>query len=175
MFAKHQNSLSTTSLVRRDTLLLDFLKRISKNVDYYNAVYVSMSKLKTSLQKNYNKTAINETFFDVVGSGNASVFQMSNDDAIIVYQKRCHEEIQACLIKLRFIFADDDLLADADDLETAGFVGYYTFPSELEKLTLLVHKIMEDSTGNKNIQEDIKNNKVVDYPIGGTAKKKKKR
>lgn len=175
MFAKHQNSLSTTSLVRRDTLLLDFLKRISKRVDFYNAVYVSMSKLKTTIQKNYNKTALNETFFDVVGAGKASVFQMSNDDAIIVYQKRCEEEIQACLIKLRFIFADDELLVDADDLVSAGFVSYYVFPTDLEKLTLLVHKIMEESTGNKNIQEDIKNNKIINYPTAEKPKKKKKK
>ena len=60
--------------------------------------------------KNTNK---NLTFENVIKKNGGEIFGLPNDDMVVFYHQNSGEEIQACLVKIRFMFHDDPLLQNA--------------------------------------------------------------
>ena len=45
---------------------------------------------------------------------------------VVIFNKRAHEEVLACLVKIRFLFHDDPMIRNADDLEQVGFAKFFS-------------------------------------------------
>ncbi len=113
------------ALVKQDTIILDYMKKIEKEIIAFKVLYFDVSKLQSHNLKTVQRQAMIETFETVVEKSKGGIFSLPNDDIVVFYNKNFDDEILACLVKIRFMFYDDPLIRDAEELEQTGFVRFY--------------------------------------------------
>ncbi len=139
------------SNLKRDTLILDYLVKIDASRNNFSALYIYISKLKSAKLKSLQRQNLIETFENVTQKNGGEIFGLPNEDMVVFFNKKASEEIQACLIKVRFIFHDDPFLANAFDLEQVGFVKFFDLGSEVGEFKTTIRKVMESLSQNQNI------------------------
>lgn len=86
-----------------------------------------------------------ETFENVIKKSGGEIFGLPNDDMVIIFNNKVHDEILACLVKVRFMFHDDPLIQNAFDLENAGFVKFFELGNGATEFKSLIKANMENS------------------------------
>lgn len=86
-----------------------------------------------------------ETFENVIKKSGGEIFGLPNDDMVIIFNNKAHDEILACLVKVRFMFHDDPLVQNAFDLENAGFVKFFELGNGAAAFKSLIKANMENS------------------------------
>ncbi len=137
------------STFKRDTLILDYLSKIEPELNNYSVFYIYLSKLQNQKLKTLQRQNLIETFENVIKKNGGEIFGLPNEDMVVFYHKKANEEIQACLIKIRFIFHDDPLLQNAFDLEQAGFIRFYDLAVAVDEFKRNVRALM-DSLKNQS-------------------------
>ena len=137
------------STFKRDTLILDYLSKIEPELNSYSVLYIYLSKLQNQKLKTLQRQNLIETFENVIKKNGGEIFGLPNEDMVVFYHKKANEEIQACLIKIRFIFHDDPLLQNAFDLEQAGFIRFYDLAVAVDEFKRNVRALM-DSLKNQS-------------------------
>lgn len=137
------------STFKRDTLILDYLSKIEPELNNYSVLYIYLSKLQNQKLKTLQRQNLIETFENVIKKNGGEIFGLPNEDMVVFYHKKANEEIQACLIKIRFIFHDDPLLQNAFDLEQAGFIRFYDLAVAVDEFKRNVRALM-DSLKNQS-------------------------
>ena len=138
------------STFKRDTLILDYLAKIDVELPNYGVLYIHLSKLQNQKLKTLQRQSLIETFENVIKKNGGEIFGLPNDDMVVFYHQNSGEEIQACLVKIRFMFHDDPLLQNAFDLEQAGFVKFYSLAAQVDEFKKTVQSLM-DSLKNQTL------------------------
>ncbi len=138
------------STFKRDTLILDYLAKIDAELPNYGVLYIHLSKLQNQKLKTLQRQSLIETFENVIKKNGGEIFGLPNDDMVVFYHQNSGEEIQACLVKIRFMFHDDPLLQNAFDLEQAGFVKFYNLAAQVDEFKKTVQSLM-DSLKNQTL------------------------
>ncbi len=131
------------STFKRDTLILDYLAKIDTELQNYGVLYVHLSKLQSQKLKTMQRQNLIETFENVIKKNGGEIFGLPNEDMVVFYHVNSEEEIQACLVKIRFMFHDDPLLQNSFDLEQAGFVKFYHLVTQADEFKKTVQSLME--------------------------------
>lgn len=111
--------------LKKDTLIFDYMNKIEKDINSFSALYIYVHKLQNIKLKTAQRQSLMETFENVIKVSGGELFSLPNDDVVVIFNKKAHEEILACLVKLRFMFHDDPLLVNADDLEQINLVKFF--------------------------------------------------
>lgn len=122
-----------TSSVQPDTVIFDYMKKIMAQIDDYQALYFNTHLLQAQSLKVTQRQELIETFENVVKKSEGESFSLPNEDILFFYKKKCNDEVKACLVKVRFMFHDDPIVRNADDLETAGLVKIFDLARESEE------------------------------------------
>lgn len=154
--------VTEAALVKQDTIILDYMKKIEKEIGAFKVLYFDVSKLQTHNLKNVQRQAMIETFETVVEKSKGGIFSLPNDDIVVFYNKKFDDEILACLVKIRFMFYDDPVIREADDLEQSGFVKFYDLAFDTgkfrERLKSSMNSAGEEKTEDKNgfVSDEVK-------------------
>ncbi len=160
-------------MIRRDVLVFEHLKKIEKEGGSFEALYLSIHSLQNQNLKAVNRQALQDTFAALSPEAKAKTFMLHNDDLIVVFDQACHDEILSCLVKIRFMFHDDPLLKEADDLQQAGVARIFTLPAEKNDLRALIREAMQaPQTVNET---EVKMPRIVPVSIFNTSSKRAKR
>ncbi len=143
------NKNSETAFVKQDTIILDFMKKIEKEIVFFKVLYFDVGRLQNKNLKNVQRQAMIETFENVVEKSKGGIFSLPNDDIVVFYNKKFDDEILACLVKIRFMFYDDPVIRDADDLEQTGFVCFYSLSSDTSSFRKKLQESMNISGTEK--------------------------
>lgn len=135
------------ALVKQDTIILDYMKKIEKEIIAFKVLYFDVSKLQSHNLKTVQRQAMIETFETVVEKSKGGIFSLPNDDIVVFYNKNFDDEILACLVKIRFMFYDDPLIRDAEELEQTGFVRFYDLAFDAGKFRERLKDSMNISNG----------------------------
>lgn len=142
--------------IKRDTLVLDYVAKIEKEQQNYSVLMIYLHKLTNQRLKTMQRQGLIETFENVVKKSGGEIFGLPNDDMVVFFNKRAHEEMQACLVKVRFMFHDDPLIQQAFDLEQIEFVKFYDLATQTDEFKQMIRKATEGFTNtavdNKNSQ-----------------------
>lgn len=144
----------------KNTLILDYLMRMEKDLDNYRALCIFIHKLQSQKIRSMQRQELIETFENVIKKSGGEIFGLPNDDMVIIFNKKAHDEILACLVKVRFMFHDDAFLQNAFDLENAKFVQFFELGNGADEFKSLI-KSNAGGSGNE-----------VSGLIGGGAKGK---
>lgn len=157
---------------RKDLLVFEHLKKMEMEDETCEVLYLSIHSLQNQNLKLVNRQALQDTFTSVSPEAKVQLFGLHNDDLLVVYNRNWHDEILSALIKVRFLFHDDPLLAEADDLEQAGFARILSMPEQKNDLRQLINKIVQDAS--EEVPE-FKTPKLVPVSVFNTSAKKTKR
>lgn len=128
------------AFIKKDVMIMDYLKNLEKDVMDYRAIYLYISKLNNPNLKIVQKQALSDTFEYVARKSGGEMFMLPNDDIVVIYKEKVREEMMACLIKVRFILHDDALIKQDYDMEKSGFLKIYNLEDSLSDFSALVAK-----------------------------------
>ena len=120
------------NLTKKDTLVLDFLRKIDNNIVNYMALYLNISQLQNQNFRASQRQSLLETFENVVKQTHGEIFTLANDDVTVIFGRNAYDEILACLVKVRFLFHDDPSIKNAVDLLQSGFAVIYDLNTQYE-------------------------------------------
>lgn len=143
------------TIVRQDSVIFDYMKKIEKEMPFFRVLYFSTHLLQGQALKNMQKQSLIETFEDVVNKSSGDIFGLPNDDLVIFFNKKYNDEVQACLVKVRFIFHDDPLVKHADDLEHSGLVKFYDMTSQAAVFRDAVKDVIRNAPVNPVVQKTV--------------------
>lgn len=146
MFLFNKNS-SDKTVVKKDTLILDYLKKIEKDIDAFQALYLFTHKLQNQSMRSMQRQSLIGTFENVTKKSGGELFGMPNDDMVVIFNKRAHEEVLACLVKIRFLFHDDPMIRNADDLEQVGFAKFFSLGNGAVEFKDLIKTTVDNFAG----------------------------
>ena len=122
----------------KNTLILDYLMRMEKDLDNYKALCIFIHKLQSQKIRSMQRQELIETFENVIKKSGGEIFGLPNDDMVVIFNKKAHDEILACLVKVRFMFHDDAFLQNAFDLENAKFVQFFELGNGADEFKSLI-------------------------------------
>ena len=135
------------TLIKQDTVIFDYMKKIEKDINAYKVLYFYTHKLQSQSLKAMQRQSLVETFETVVKKSAGEIFALPNEDIIVFFNKKCNDEVLACLVKVRFMFHDDPLIRNADDLEEIGFIKFYDLSVESGAFRDIIRSTMQEGNG----------------------------
>ena len=114
------------SNIQKDTLIMDYMKKIEKDINSTHVVYIATHKLQNKTMSIAQKHSIIESFDAIKKKYGGEIFSLHNEDIIFFYKKSAYEEIQTCIVKIKFLFQNDNVLKN---VEKNGFIKLF----ELDK------------------------------------------
>ena len=131
-------------MMRRDVLIFEHLKKAEKEGRILEALYLCVHNLQNQNLKAVNRQALLDAFSTLSPNAQAATFVLHNDDLIVIFNKACHDEILSCLVKVRFLFHDDPLLKEAEDLEQVHFAQIFDLVTQKDELRNKIKKVMQE-------------------------------
>ena len=131
-----------TPVGTQEALLLDYLNRLERHRHDRRAVHVHISQLHPSNRKDHHLRIAVGSFDSMVKMLNAQLFVISNKDMIIVYRAQVQADMESAIVKLRFLFADDPMLAD--EATAGGFCDWYSLDREFDQLLALAQRLNQE-------------------------------
>ena len=72
------------------------------------------------------------------------LFTLNNSDLFFIYKGDAQADVETSMLKLRFLFSDDPLMAGADEGDNAKFRTYYDIEQDYETILALVRKLVHE-------------------------------
>ncbi|CAA7618532.1 conserved hypothetical protein [Candidatus Terasakiella magnetica] len=128
----------------QENLLLDYVHRLERHRQDRRAVHVHLSGLQIQNRRDHHMRIAGSTFENLVKLMLAQVFILDNSDLIIIYKAQAHDEVEAAVIKLRFLFSDDPLVLEEARTRQPLFCTWYSLDREYDMLLALAQKMVQD-------------------------------
>ena len=96
----------------QEGLLLDYAERLEKFRKQRQALHLHLSRLLPQNRRETQMRAVAAAFDPLILDNRAQVFTLFGGDIIVVFATKHRDEVEAALIRVRFLFADDPLLDD---------------------------------------------------------------
>ena len=71
----------------KNTLILDYLVRMEKDLDSYRAMCIFIHKLQSQKMRTMQRQELIETFENVIKKSGGEIFGLPNDDMVIIFQQ----------------------------------------------------------------------------------------
>lgn len=115
----------------QESRLLDYLQQVEAQPDGRHAARVELSALSPRSRTAQQVRIAANTFEEVTRSVEGRLFHLSNNDLVFVFKRNALDEVRSAIVKLRFMFSDDPLMASEEEGEGDGyFVTWYNLESE---------------------------------------------
>ena len=111
----------------QEYLLLDYMQRLGRNLDGRMAVQIHLSRLRPKNRKEHHVRIAAVTFEGTVQNYDGQLFTMSNSDLFFVCKDPIVEDIDAAVMKVRYLFSEDPLYQDDDEENLTQFCTWYNF------------------------------------------------
>ena len=136
----------------QESLLLDYLNRLERHRHDRRCAHVHISLLHPTNRKDHHMRIAVGAFDNMVKMLNAQLFTMSNKDMIIVYRAQVQADMEAAIVKLRFLFAEDPML---DDENSAGnFCEWYSLDREFDQVLALAQRLNQEEDARLRAARD---------------------
>lgn len=138
----------------QETILLDKLTRIEENPAGYFAVHMHLSELRPSNRQPHFISIAARAFDNLVNGADAVIYDMMNQDLVLVCHDVLVEDIDPYISKVKTLFNEDPLTLDEDEYEDQ-FSTWYDLSSR-EDFAAFLSAITELSVYAENKIEEIK-------------------
>lgn len=147
------NKNADKPVVKKDTVIFDYLRKMEKSLDDYRALYLETGRLENRNMRAVQRQSLIETFETVIKKSGGELFALPNDDVVVFFNRTAQEEILTCLVKLRFILHDDPLIRNNPDLEKSGFARFYDLSNGAARFRDIIRKATENGSADTKPEE----------------------
>ena len=125
------------------SVIFDDINSFCKDRNCCGAVCVNMHMISEEYRTSVNKNELENMFLHLVKDGFAKTFVLQNDDFLIVYDKLKNDDVSSLLVKIQFLFQEDDIVKNSFDLQKSGVVVFYDLKREYGALYKKIEASME--------------------------------
>lgn len=133
--------------VPHEKRLLQDLKRAGTNTKGRWAVRVHLSRLQPRNRPEHALRAAETTFSAVVSRDGAQFYWLRNFDFIVLFNTSAADMVRSALVKVRFLFAGDPVVAGSHEVPEGGsdrFVTWYKLDTDYDTLYAQVQGMVAD-------------------------------
>lgn len=134
---------SQSRLPSQENLLLDYVRQLETHQPGRRAVHIHLSGLLPANRREHHIRIAANSFENLVKKLQGQIFVLSNTDLMFVFKDQALDEAEAAIIRLRFLFSDDPLLADEGTRRPGAFATWYRLERDYDKLLQLAQKLVE--------------------------------
>jgi hypothetical protein len=125
----------------QEYLLLDYMQRLGRNIDGRMAVHIHLSRLRPQNRQDHHIRIAAATFEGMVQNYEGQIFTLSNSDLFFICKDAAIEDIDAAIMKVRYLFSEDPLSQGDDEEDLARFCTWYNVTTQHEDLLDLVKQM----------------------------------
>lgn len=92
-----------------ESQLRAYVKRLERNYYEWRAVHLHLSRLKAQNRRDYQLRVAASEFDVLLRQFNSELFQLSNGDIVYLWHGGSFEDVDAIVLRLRYLFSDDPL------------------------------------------------------------------
>ena len=147
-----QPSLQPDKITNQETLLVDYVERIAKNLAGRRAVHLHLSALNPYNRREHHIRIAANSFDGLASRHNGRLFVLSNNDIVMMCKGASVAEIDAVVLKLRFLFEDDPLTAGDEASGESGFCTWYDLEHGCDKILSTARRLMAEAEADRLTQ-----------------------
>ena len=117
-----------------ENLLLEYLHKLERHRRGRRAVLIRLSILQAVNRREHHVRIAAGTFEPLVKQLKGQVFSLSNCDIVFVFKETALEDVEAGVVRLRFMFSDDPVLAGAEGGEAGTFADWFLLERDYQSL-----------------------------------------
>ena len=122
--------------------LLEQVDRLSRHREGRRAVHVHLSRLRSENRRDHHLRIAASTFENQVRSFEGQLFRLANQDLFFVYRDVDPSEIDEAVMRLRYLFTDDPLVQDSDEVD--GFCTWYDLTQQYNELRAVAQSLYDE-------------------------------
>lgn len=145
-------SAAKARVASQEHLLLDYLNRLERHRTERRAVHIHLSGLSTQNRREQHLRIAAATFDNLVKMLQAQSFTLGNADLMVVYKAQAQDEVESSIVKLRFLFSDDQLIVDDAQRET--LCTWYDLEKEYDVLVSLAQKMLAEEQARRRAEQE---------------------
>ena len=127
--------------------LLNDLKRSASNTKGRWGVRIQLSKLKPENRVEHSLRACEHTFNTLVARDGVRFYWLRNMDFVLLFNTMTADMVRSALVKVRFLFAGDPVVADSPDAlqgVSDQFITWYRLDSDYDRLFTMAQRLVAD-------------------------------
>ena len=134
-----------TRTISDEGLLLDYVERLEKHRDGRRAVEVKLSLLRPYNQRPHHIRIVKKAFEPLVRKYQAGIYELHNNNIIVLVKGAAVAEIEACVLHVRYLFSQDPLFqASATSPSETEFCDWFDAAEDFDKLLHRARTAIED-------------------------------
>ncbi|MBN2752958.1 MAG: EAL domain-containing protein [Rhodospirillaceae bacterium] len=134
----------------QEGLLLDYAQRLEKFRKQRQALHLHVSRLQPHNQRDPALRAAAAAFDPMILDNRAQVFTLFKGDIVVVFAAKHRDEIEAALVRLRFLFADDPLLEE-DGNGNDPFATWYVLANDYPAFLRLTQQVYAEQEERRRV------------------------
>ena len=138
-------------LPSQEMLLLDYVQRLEKHRKNRRALHVHLSALLPQNRREHHVRIAANTFDSMVKMLQGQLFILASTDLMFIFKDAVADEVESAVVKLRFLFSDDPLLAEQGEASRA-FASWYDLDHEYDKLLKLAQRLAGEEQERRVIE-----------------------
>ena len=138
----------------QENLLLDYVHRLESHKEDRRAVHIHLSALKAQNRREHHVRLAANTFDPLIKMLEGQLFTLNNSDLFFIYKGDAQNDVETSMLKLRFLFSDDPLMAGTDEGDNTKFRTYYEIEQDYETILALVRKLVHEESSEKTSDEE---------------------
>lgn len=125
----------------QEYLLLDYLQRLGRDMEGYIAVQIHLSRLRPQNRQAHHIRIAAATLEAMVQNDDDRIFVLSNADLFFICKDAAAEDIDAAIMKVRYLFAEDPLSQGDEEEDFARFCSWFDVATQYERILDLVKQM----------------------------------
>ena len=125
----------------QEYLLLDYLQRLGRSVDGRMAVHIHLSRLRPQNRQEHHVRIAATTFESLSHLYDGQVFTLGSSDLVFICKDAPIEDIDATVLKIRYLFNEDPLTFGEEEEDMARFSTWYNIETQHQELLDLIKQM----------------------------------
>jgi hypothetical protein len=141
-------------LSSQENLMLDYIRRLERHRQDRKAVHIHLSDLRAENRRDHHTRIAVSTFDPLIKLMQAQVFSLGNADLMVIYKAQAQDEVEAAVVKLRFLFSEDPLVQEELRTRQSTFCTWYALDREYDVVLTLAQKLVQEETARRTSAQD---------------------
>lgn len=137
-----ESSGNQRNLPSQENLLLDYIHRLEGHKKGRRVVHIHLSGLRPFNRRDQHIRMAANNFDSLIADLHGQLFTMKNSDVFFIFKEAVIGEVETIVQKVKFLFDDDPLIADANK-HGLPFATWYNADDDFESILNLVQSIAQ--------------------------------
>ena len=125
----------------QENLLLDYIHRLEQHKEGRKLVHIQLSNLRPFNRREHHIRAAAENFEPFVSSLDGQLFVLKNADIFFIFKQEVLPQVETIVQQVRYLFSDDPLVLDEDDVSNK-FAVWYDVETHYDEILHLVQGLI---------------------------------